>query len=99
MSCFNIDEDLGRSVIGALSLELGPLGRGGLRSGRDLGCRRRLWDGRIFRTEADFRKVGWADMDLDLDVFRIEDSPEKVRSGGGSGMNSETCGCLRKSSW
>ena len=47
----------GGLLLRASILELGPLGRGGPRSGRDLIIGRRLRDGRICGTKADFRKV------------------------------------------
>ena len=84
----------------ASSLELGPLGQGGLRSERDLGIGE---DGSMMegssKQKLTLRKLNVEDMVLDLCVFRTEGSPEKARGGRDSGMDSETCECIRKSSW
>ena len=85
----NISKDLGRSVIEASGLELGPLGRGGPRSERDHGIvedgsgmegssGRRITSGKLDVAEADFEKVG---------------------CGGSFGLDSGSCGVLEEGVW
>jgi len=66
----NINGDLGRSVVGASGLELGPSGQRGPLSGRDLGIVKdgsemegssiqRLTSGKLYVAEANFGKDAW----------------------------------------